>query len=176
MRDDDAADAALAFNSVCDDLPRAFIDRDLVFPSWLAALESGDPGQVKRLVPLLPSAELWPDPATVFICDQGWGGPFSDETFPELFLRTVAFQFSALMRARRELATRSAFPFARFAAMGGRSHPDHMSCDGITLPVEHPWWSTHTPPIGWGCMCSRLILNQRQLDREGWTVTTSPLP
>lgn len=31
--------------------------------------------------------------------------------------------------------------------------PLHVSWDGLTLPPEHPFWQTHFPPNGWGCMC-----------------------
>lgn len=31
--------------------------------------------------------------------------------------------------------------------------PEHLSWDGLTLPVSHPFWQTHTPPNGWGCSC-----------------------
>lgn len=24
---------------------------------------------------------------------------------------------------------------------------------GTILPMDHPWWDTHTPPVGWGCKC-----------------------
>ena len=31
--------------------------------------------------------------------------------------------------------------------------PLHVSWDGLTLPPTHPFWQTHFPPNGWGCMC-----------------------
>jgi len=31
--------------------------------------------------------------------------------------------------------------------------PLHVSWDGLTLPPDHPFWQTHFPPNGWGCMC-----------------------
>lgn len=35
---------------------------------------------------------------------------------------------------------------------------DHAKLDGITLPVDHPFWDTYTPPLDFGCRC-----NQRQV-------------
>jgi len=37
----------------------------------------------------------------------------------------------------------------------GAAHPrlDHLSWDGIALPPDHPFWTTHYPPNGWGCGC-----------------------
>lgn len=31
--------------------------------------------------------------------------------------------------------------------------PEHLSWDGLILPVEHPFWASHAPPNGWGCSC-----------------------
>lgn len=45
--------------------------------------------------------------------------------------------------------------------------PLHASWDGIVLPADDPWWSTHFPPNGWGCKCSIKAINQRQLERLG---------
>lgn len=29
----------------------------------------------------------------------------------------------------------------------------HLEWVGTILPIDHPWWRTHTPPIDWGCEC-----------------------
>lgn len=31
--------------------------------------------------------------------------------------------------------------------------PQHLAWDGLTLPVDHPFWDTHSPQNGWGCHC-----------------------
>ena len=31
--------------------------------------------------------------------------------------------------------------------------PLHQAWDGLTLPADHDFWKTHTPPNGWGCQC-----------------------
>lgn len=38
---------------------------------------------------------------------------------------------------------------------GGSLDPrvEHLSWDGLILPVDHPFWLTHAPPNGWGCSC-----------------------
>lgn len=37
----------------------------------------------------------------------------------------------------------------------GAEHPrlHHLAWDGVALPVNHPFWATHSPPNGWGCGC-----------------------
>lgn len=44
--------------------------------------------------------------------------------------------------------------------------PEHLQWVGTILPIEHPWWNTHTPPVGWGCEC-----DIRNTDKD---VTTAP--
>ncbi|MDJ0363583.1 DUF935 family protein [Hymenobacter sp. H14-R3] len=44
--------------------------------------------------------------------------------------------------------------FLRFSTAGDdRVRPTHAELDGITLPVEHPFWNTRYPPLGWKCRC-----------------------
>ena len=42
--------------------------------------------------------------------------------------------------------------YVRTAASDPR--PEHLAWAGIVLPVDDPFWSTHFPPNGWGCLCS----------------------
>ena len=30
---------------------------------------------------------------------------------------------------------------------------EHKEYYGTILPIDHPWWNGHTPPIDWGCEC-----------------------
>lgn len=39
-----------------------------------------------------------------------------------------------------------------------RVRPEHEVLDGITLPKDHPFWSTHWPPNGWNCRCAVIPL------------------
>lgn len=38
---------------------------------------------------------------------------------------------------------------------GGSLHPrkQHLAWDGLVLEADHPFWTTHAPPNGWGCSC-----------------------
>lgn len=38
---------------------------------------------------------------------------------------------------------------------GGSLHPreQHLGWDGLVLEADHPFWTTHAPPNGWGCSC-----------------------
>ncbi|MBY6223571.1 phage minor head protein [Ferrimonas balearica] len=53
-----------------------------------------------------------------------------------------------------------------------RAH--HLSWDGLVLPLDHPWWRTHTPQNGWGCKCKKFSLSEADLKRLGLKVGQAP--
>jgi len=63
------------------------------------------------------------------------------------------------------------------AVLDDRTRDLHRSWHGIVLPIDHPFWSTHTPPNGWNCRCTIMVLTERALKRFGYVVTPdSKLP
>ena len=55
-----------------------------------------------------------------------------------------------------EIATKYAFQ----AILDDRTRENHRECDGIVLPVDDPFWKTHTPPLGYNCRCTLIPLNE----------------
>ncbi|MCG9624630.1 F protein [Vibrio mediterranei] len=51
---------------------------------------------------------------------------------------------------------------------------DHLSWNNLVIPLDDPWWDTHTPVNGYGCKCKKLTASQRTLDRLGLKVTGVP--
>lgn len=47
-------------------------------------------------------------------------------------------------------------------------HPrlHHLALDGMILPLDDPWWDTHTPQNGWGCKCKKYSLSRVEAERE----------
>jgi hypothetical protein len=47
-------------------------------------------------------------------------------------------------------------------------HPrlEHKAWDGLILPLDDPWWDTHTPQNGWGCKCRKYSLSRVEAERE----------
>lgn len=35
-----------------------------------------------------------------------------------------------------------------------RVRPEHVGFEGVTLPKDDPFWTTHWPPNGWACRCA----------------------
>lgn len=47
-------------------------------------------------------------------------------------------------------------------------HPrlTHLAWDGLILPADDPWWSTHFPQNGWGCKCRVNSLSRVEASRK----------
>jgi hypothetical protein len=43
----------------------------------------------------------------------------------------------------------------------------HLAWDGLILPLDDPWWDTHTPQNGWGCKCRKYSLSRVEA-RQTW--------
>lgn len=54
--------------------------------------------------------------------------------------------------------------------------PEHLAWDNLVLPLDDPWWETHTPQNGWGCRCRKFMVNERDLKRRGLTVADQAPP
>lgn len=68
-------------------------------------------------------------------------------------------------------------PYLVYKTRGDSTVRDqHRAWHDTVLPVDDPWWSTHKPLNGWGCHCSTLQVNERQLKRMGLTVNTEAPP
>ncbi|MBP5857284.1 minor capsid protein [Marivibrio halodurans] len=57
------------------------------------------------------------------------------------------------------------------AVLDSRTRPQHRAWHDIILPIDHPFWRSHTPPNGWNCRCTIQILTERGLRRRGLVPT-----
>lgn len=60
-----------------------------------------------------------------------------------------------------------------------RHREEHVSWQGTTLPVDHPWWDDHMPPNGYLCKCHVEQMSSRQYtkdltDRDGIRTSEPP--
>ncbi len=60
---------------------------------------------------------------------------------------------------------------------GDSAHPRpmHLAWNGTTLPLDDPWWETHTPSCGWGCKCKKFMASTRDVERQGLTIGPAPV-
>ncbi|RMG51177.1 MAG: hypothetical protein D6717_13170 [Gammaproteobacteria bacterium] len=72
---------------------------------------------------------------------------------------------------------RKARPYGLYRHGGSAEpRPDHLAWDGIVLPLDDPWWDTHTPQNGWGCTCKKFTLSARDVKRMGLKVLDQAPP
>lgn len=62
-------------------------------------------------------------------------------------------------------------PWWRYKHSDSVLHPRplHVAWDGLVLHADDPWWQTHYPPNGWGCQCTVIALEDRDLQKLGKT-------
>lgn len=83
------------------------------------------------------------------------------DQYNDAWLRTeydTAFRTAQMGRQWNEyVQDADVFPYLKYVtARDERVRHDHQQFDGITLPIGHKFWNTHTPPNGFNCRC-RLI-------------------
>lgn len=62
-------------------------------------------------------------------------------------------------------------PFHMFdAILDSRTSPICSRCEGVILPADHPWWTSHIPPLHWNCRSTVITLTEVQAVRRGVTV------
>ncbi|WP_150526268.1 phage minor head protein [Roseibium sediminis] len=115
--------------------------------------------------------ERWVERIQPELARRGWWGKrtvadptgkHADEAVDFSKPRRLKTVFWSNMRAARAAGqwerlqrTKQAVPYllyVRTAASDPR--PEHLTWAGILLPVDDPFWNTHFPPNGWGCLCS----------------------
>ncbi len=71
--------------------------------------------------------------------------------------------------------TKRAMPYLLYTLGPSREHRvDHLKWANTCLPVEHPFWLTHSCPNGWGCKCSLRQVSKYEYDemvKNGVTAT-----
>ncbi|MFA7269879.1 MAG: phage minor head protein [Sterolibacterium sp.] len=74
-----------------------------------------------------------------------------------------AYSAGLWQRIERNKATS---PYIRYITKRDeRVRASHKAWDNLTLPVDHPFWNTHTPPNGWRCRCRIMSMSQAEYDK-----------
>ncbi len=101
---------------------------------------------------------------------EAWGGENASQL--ETVFRTNVL--GAYNQGRHEIFStpeaKEARPYWRFDAIeDDRIDDECAECDGIVLPADDPWWSTHIPPLHFNCRCSYVALSDEEAREEGLT-------
>ncbi|MYE02534.1 MAG: hypothetical protein F4Y03_14925 [Alphaproteobacteria bacterium] len=73
--------------------------------------------------------------------------------------------------------------YLRFVAVADRNtSAEHLAWHGTLLPIDHPWWQTHFPPLPccarsdepYGCRCDVMQLADHDLEKFGYRVSAGP--
>ncbi|MBJ7435595.1 MAG: minor capsid protein, partial [Acinetobacter sp.] len=61
-------------------------------------------------------------------------------------------------------------PYLMYLAINdSRVRPSHLALNRIVLPIDHPFWLTHYPPLGFRCRCTVIALTEKQALKYGIT-------
>lgn len=61
-------------------------------------------------------------------------------------------------------------PYLMYSAINdSRVRPAHLDLNRIVLPIDHPFWLTHYPPLGFRCRCTVIALTEKQALKYGIT-------
>ena len=76
--------------------------------------------------------------------------------------------------------TKKTHPYLLYELGPSREHrQEHAAWAGTILPVDDPFWKTHSPPNGWGCKCRIRQVSQRESDTliqtENYQTSAPPL-
>lgn len=68
-------------------------------------------------------------------------------------------------------------PYGIYKHSGSESpRHEHLAWNNLVLPLDDPWWQTHSPINGFGCKCRKMTLSERDLKRLGLQVGKAPKP
>ncbi len=73
---------------------------------------------------------------------------------------------------------RKSRPYGLYKHNDAAEHPrpEHLAWNNLVLPLDDPWWETHTPQNGWGCKCKKMMVGERDLKRMGLKLTRQAPP
>lgn len=60
------------------------------------------------------------------------------------------------------------------AILDSRVRPEHAALDGVTLPKDHPFWNTYTPPYFYNCRCDREFVTVDDIQSGRYAETSVP--
>ncbi len=101
----------------------------------------------------------------------GWSSEVSDKAKPSrlrMIFETNMRVARAVGQDERAQETKKDLPYFIYELGPSKFHRDeHVAWDKLILPVDDPFWATHSPPLGYGCKCRRRQLTSREAENSG---------
>ncbi|WP_439861619.1 phage head morphogenesis protein [Pseudomonas sp. MBLB4136] len=148
---------------------RAEVDRALAEGTTLRDFQ-------QRLTPALQAKGWWGrqplrDPLTGETPQVQLGSPRRLKTIYDTNLRTAHSEG----QWQRIQDSKDAFPYLEYDGANSE-HPrlQHSAWDGLTLPVDDPFWLDHFPVKEYGCKCRAIPRTARQVERSGKPIGPAP--
>ncbi|WP_300657544.1 phage minor head protein [Pseudomonas sp.] len=148
---------------------RAEVDRALAEGTTLRDFQ-------QRLTPTLQAKGWWGrqplrDPLTGEAPDVQLGSPRRLKVIYDTNLRTAHSEG----QWQRIQDSKAAFPYLEYDGANSE-HPrlQHSAWDGLTLPVDDPFWLDHFPVKEYGCKCRAIPRSARQVERSGKAIGPAP--
>ena len=67
---------------------------------------------------------------------------------------TAVLKARSAVQYKEALKTKALYPNLEYLQSDSvDKRPEHLAFVGTILPIEHPWWDTHLPPLDWNCKC-----------------------
>nr|WP_064494318.1 phage minor head protein [Pseudomonas chengduensis] len=130
----------------------------------------------KRLTPALQAKGWWGrqatrDPLSGELVEAQLGSPRRLKVIYDTNLRTAHSEG----QWQRIQDNKAAFPYLEYDG-NNSEHPrlQHGAWDGLTLPVDDPFWADHFPVKEYGCKCRVIPRTASQVERSGKTIGPAP--
>ena len=98
-----------------------------------------------------------------------------DETYNEVYLAAEyanAVASAQMAQAWQDFETNGVEMLSYQTAGDDRVREEHAILEGITLPIDDPFWMTYYPPNDWGCRCDAVPTT----DTKNVSIPKSSLP
>lgn len=113
------------------------------------------------------------------VADRGWTGWTGEETKAgrawrmRVIYDTNLFTSYAAGRYQQMQAVATTRPWWRYRHSDASvvPRPEHVAWDGVIRRHDDPWWTTHSPPNGFGCKCFVETLSARDIQKLGLAET-----
>lgn len=67
---------------------------------------------------------------------------------------TAVLKARSAVQYKEALKTKALYPNLEYLQSDSvDKRPEHLAFVGTILPIDHPWWDTHLPPLDWNCKC-----------------------